>query len=91
MAITELGQTVRDVITRYEGVVTSRTEYLHGCTRIVVQSREMKDGKPVEDQCFDEQRLEVLPDIPNVLDFAPRTNRPGGDRPGVRQPDPRSY
>ncbi|MHC2090404.1 hypothetical protein [Methylobacterium sp. CM6244] len=75
-----LGQTVREVITSFEGVVTSRHEYLHGCTRITVQSRELKDGKPIDSETFDEQQLVVL-DVPNVLDITPRTNAPGGERP----------
>lgn len=85
MATIELGQTVQDVITGYEGVVVSITEYLHACRRVVVQSRDLKDGKPVEDMVFDEQRLAAL-DVPNILEVAPLTNRPGGDRPVASRP-----
>ncbi|MCJ2022148.1 hypothetical protein MKK84_32900 [Methylobacterium sp. E-065] len=85
MATVELGQTVKDVITGYEGIAVSITEYLHACRRIVVQSRELKDGKPVEDQVFDEQRLVVLA-VPNILEEAPLTNEPGGERLVPRQP-----
>ena len=80
MATVELGQTVKDVITGYEGVAVSITHHLHACRRIVVQSRELKDGKPVEDMVFDEQLLLVL-DLPNILEVEPLTNEPGGDRP----------
>lgn len=91
MATVELGQTVKDVITGYEGIAVSITEYLHACRRIVVQSRELKDGKPVEDQVFDEQRLTVL-DVPNILETAPLTNQPGGNRPvAARPPVPAAY
>jgi len=86
----ELGQTVQDVITGYEGVVTSRHEYLHGCTRLSVQSRELRDGKPIESETFDEQRLRVL-NVPNILEDAPLTNAPGGDRPLPRRPEPPRY
>jgi hypothetical protein len=75
MATVELGQTVKDAITGYEGVAVSITTYLHGCNRIRVQSREMKDGKPVEDQVFDEQQL-IISDVPNILDIIPRTTAP---------------
>lgn len=90
MPIVNLGQTVKDVITEYEGVVVSRHEYLHGCTRITVQSREKKDGVPVEEQVFDEQRLIVL-DVPNVLDVAPLTNALGGKRPVPARPSVPQY
>lgn len=90
MPLVSVGQTVKDVITGYEGVVVSRHEYLHGCTRLTVQTREMKDGKPIDEEVFDEQRVQIL-DIPNVLDIAPRTNAPGGDRPVPGRPAPPRY
>ena len=86
-----LGDTVKDVITGYIGIAVSSHHYLHGCTRFVVQSRELKDGKPIEDQYFDEQRLVVDQSIPNILEEVPLTNNPGGDRPIVRQPRPLKY
>lgn len=85
----KLGQTVRDVITGYEGIVTSRTEYLHGCVRIVIQSKELKDGVPVADIVIDEQRGIVLDNIPNIIEEIPSTDYPGGDRP--RPPEYRRY
>jgi hypothetical protein len=56
----ELGIKVRDKVTGYTGIVTGRTEWLYGCRRYVVQSQEMKDGKPIESQSFDEDALEVI-------------------------------
>jgi hypothetical protein len=57
----------------------------------VVQSRELKDGKPVEDMVFDEQRLVVL-EVPNILEVAPLTNEPGGERLVPRHaPPPAAY
>jgi hypothetical protein len=91
MAIVELGQTVKDAITGYEGVVTSITEYLHACRRLRVQSRELKDGVPVEDMVLDEPQVIVL-DVPNILDVIPRTNEAGGPRPIAPAHDtPRRY
>lgn len=88
----ELGQTVKDVISGYEGVVTSITAYLYGCSRVTVQSREMKDGKPVDYQVFDEQQLQIVGDVPNLLERAPRNNAPGGERqPIARAPIPTRY
>jgi hypothetical protein len=59
--IVKLGDTVIDPLTGFTGLVTSRTEFLFGCVRLAVESKEMKDGKPVE-LYLDEQRVTVLPD-----------------------------
>lgn len=56
----ELGSTVKDKITGYEGLVIGRHEYLYGCRRYSVQSQVLKDGKPVESLSADEDQLEVL-------------------------------
>lgn len=56
MAI-KLGDLCKDVITGFSGVCDSRHEYLNGCVRIGIQSREMKDGKPVPAQVFDEPQV----------------------------------
>ncbi len=56
----ELGSIVKDKISGYSGIVHGRTEWLYGCRRYTVQSREMKDGKPVEALGFDEDALEVV-------------------------------
>lgn len=79
----ELCQSVKDVITGYEGIVVSRHEYFYGCARYVVQSREMKDGVPVAEQIFDERRLRVL-DVPNILEAVHPPSDPGSDHPEPR-------
>jgi hypothetical protein len=56
----ELGTTVKDTITGYEGVVTGITFWLNGCTRVGVTSRELKDGIPKDAQWFDEMQLEAV-------------------------------
>lgn len=53
----ELGSIVTDSITGFSGVAVSRTEYLQGCARIVVQPKELRDGKPVDSIAFDELQL----------------------------------
>lgn len=56
----KLGLHVRDQITRFEGIVVGRTEYLYGCTQIMVQARKLgKDGKPLA-EWFDEPGLDVI-------------------------------
>jgi hypothetical protein len=55
-----LGTLVRDTITGYTGIAIGRTEFLPGCVRIAVQSQELKDGKPIDPQYFDEPQLAVI-------------------------------
>ena len=55
-----LGSLVRDCVTGYEGVVVSRTEYLGGTVRIGLDARVSTDGKAVETQYFDEQRVKPV-------------------------------
>ena len=55
-----LGSKVRDSITGFTGIATSRTEYLYGCVHVGISPQELKDGKPIEVQWFDEQRVVVL-------------------------------
>lgn len=56
----ELGSQVRCKITGFCGVVVGRYEYLHGCRRYGVQTKELKDGKPQDSVGFDEDALEVI-------------------------------
>ena len=60
----ELGQNVVDTVTGYRGVVTCVAEYLGASDRrIQVTAPLDHDGKPVDPQWLDEQRLtEVAPD-----------------------------
>lgn len=51
--IVEIGDSVKDRITSFKGVVTSISEFLGGCTRVGVKSRELIDGKPIDTQLFD--------------------------------------
>lgn len=59
----KLGDNVKDTITGYTGVVVARTEWLYGCVRFGVQSKELKDGKPMDVYWLDEaQTVKLLPD-----------------------------
>ena len=49
-----LGDRVRDRITKFEGIVTGKTEWLMGCNRVCIQPEKLKDGKPVDRLSFDE-------------------------------------
>ena len=56
----KLGDLVRDVVSGYTGIVVCCSLWLNGCWRIIVQSQEIKDGKIVENVCFDDLQLEVV-------------------------------
>lgn len=56
----KLGETVKDKITSFQGVVIARTEYLTGCNRYSIQTKDLHEGKPVEWQQFDEDQLEKV-------------------------------
>lgn len=54
------GDEVKDEITSMKGVVIAETYWLNGCVRLIVQPRELKDGKPVEAQTFDIEQLILI-------------------------------
>ena len=54
----KLGTEVKDRITGFEGIATSRVEYLTGCTQIGIPSPVDKDGKVPEIVYLDESRLD---------------------------------
>ena len=56
-----LGEYVVDTISGFAGVVTARTEYLHGNIELCVEACELDSGKPIAKVWLDEQRCEVKP------------------------------
>lgn len=72
-----LGDTARDTITGFTGVVIADTKWLHGCRRLTLQPRELKDGKPVESMTFDEPQLVKVETTPAEASSAAG----GGPRP----------
>lgn len=55
-----LGSIVKDTLTGFKGMATGKTQWLFGCTRIAIEPTSCKDGKPIEMQWFDEQRIQVI-------------------------------
>jgi hypothetical protein len=68
----KLGDTLRDTITTFTGVATSKHEYLNGCVRFSLTPAALHDGKPIEPQTFDVEQLEL------VSAAAPRAVKPAG-------------
>jgi len=56
----DFGAEVKDKITGFKGIVVARTEWLYGCVRIAVRSTTLKEGKPIADQWFDVDELELV-------------------------------
>lgn len=57
----DLGDTVRDAVTGFEGIVEAITVWRFGCRRVTVQPAKLDDsGKPIERQTFDEPTLHVI-------------------------------
>lgn len=79
----DLGDEVEDIITGFRGVVVCRSQWLHNCNTYGVKSKELKEGKPMETQHFDEPQLEVLAkkivkekrDTGGPCEMVPPTNR----------------
>lgn len=72
-----LRQEVRDTITGYEGVVIGLTFWLNGCIRVGVQSKTLKDGKPLNPEWFDEQQVEAVA-LPPKANKKAESKSPGG-------------
>ena len=53
----ELGQKVKDSITGFEGIATGKCIYLNGCIQIQVRPIELRDGRMIDSEWIDEQRL----------------------------------
>ena len=80
----ELGYMAKDKITSFEGLITSRVEYLTGCNRYHLQPRVLnKDNQPADGQYFDEDLL-VITDESLVIPLEAQK----GVKPGACSPDP---
>jgi hypothetical protein len=77
----KLGKRAKDKITGFEGVLTSRCEFLTGCNRYCIQPTELKDGRPIESMYFDEEQIEILGD-------GIYRNEVSGKKRGACSPDP---
>ena len=59
-----LGAEAEDKVTGFTGVITGRSEWMHGCRRYVIQPKGTnKDGKIFETETFDEAALNLLKDF----------------------------
>lgn len=73
----EFGVTGRDKITGFTGIITGWTTYISGCSRVLLAPPVTSEGKLVEGEWFDEQRIDVVAGDRIVLD---NSSTPGADR-----------
>jgi hypothetical protein len=78
-----LGKKVTDRITGFTGIVTGYVTYLSGCNQALVAPKVGKDGKKIDGEWFDEQRLEVEKKFETItLD---NRSAPGFDSPAPKR------
>jgi len=70
-----LGKKVKDKITGFEGIATSKHIYLTGCNQYALQPVINKEGKVPDREYFDEGRLEIIGEGINLEEIA-------GEKPG---------
>lgn len=73
----DLGRKAKDTITGFQGTITGRAQYMTGCNQYVLQPS-TDNGKWVDGQWFDENRLELLPNEEKVT--VPTDEVKGGPR-----------
>jgi len=90
----DLGDEVRDCVTGFRGVAVGKTKWLYGCERVVVQPRELRDGKVIDALSFDAPQLEIVQRaVVKVRGGQERQEYPAGQHewhsePGGPRPEP---
>ncbi len=62
----ELGVTVKSKISKFTGIVTSRSEHINGCDRYWVEPTVDREGKKREGFWFDDKELEVVTSVKKI-------------------------
>ena len=77
----KLGQKARDVVTKFEGVLTGRATYLTGCDQYIVTPEVNDKGEAQDARWFDVNRLEIIDPAPVKLPEGATSNRENGPGP----------
>jgi len=76
----KMGDRIKDSISGFKGIATSKTEWLNGCKRWLISPEELHDGKPIEAQWFDAEQVAL------VKSLGPRNAKPsGGNKPAPKR------
>ena len=70
------GETLRDKVTGFTGIVVARVDYISGCNRYYIQPKVGDDGKMPDSIVIDEPALERMDVLRVVLD-RPEIQPPG--------------
>jgi len=84
----QLGVTIRDRVTKFQGIVIGRVAYLTGCAQLLVQPVVNGKGEWAESRWIDEPRAEVMDTKPITIPVdqsAPALQRVGGDKAAPRR------
>ena len=77
----EKGDLVKDKITGFTGLVICILDYLHGCKRLAIKSKDLKDGLPMDEQYCDENQVEIIEKGHYFKEPEPiKVKAPGGDQ-----------
>lgn len=79
----ELGDTLRETVTGFKGVVMVRAEYSTGCIHYGLQSSKLKDGVMQDWYWLDASRLELVKS--RKVKFNVDKNKPSGAFPSGPQ------
>ena len=55
-----LGKEAKDKVTGFKGILVGKADYLFGCTQYAIKPKVDKQGKPVDNEWFDEGRIEII-------------------------------
>ena len=56
----QLGSKVKDTITGFTGIATGFLTFMYGCNRVQITPQELHEGKTIDPEWFDDQRVEVI-------------------------------
>lgn len=56
----DLGSEIKCRITGFQGICAGRAEWLYSCTKVLIQSRELRKGKPIDGIWVDEPQAEII-------------------------------
>lgn len=72
------GMTAKDVITGFTGLVTGTVQYFTGCNQVLLTPTITEDGKRLDSQWFDIERVEL---VSSAIFDLPAVERSGRDEP----------
>lgn len=78
IGVSHFGRNARDIVTGFTGILYGRTEYMSGCTQVLLLPQGVTaEGKRKDGDWFDEQRIELVGQERIELDNG---TTPGGEK-----------